>query len=179
MLPVIGLYHTVQIGYLCQALLHTIRDNTPTQGIMQDELLHTTTGQAQNSRSRSQSHSHRYQSHNCNNSHRSNSRSHHRWHHRSTSQHHHPNTYRYCCDTQHQRSSSCRGSLTHSRDCSISRSHTSYKPSRNTLSKSSSSSSQTTVKAKDKMQRRVMIDNPQSDYYSSDDTFSDSEDDSK
>ena len=90
------------------------------------------------SRSRLQSHSLRYQSHNCNNSHRSHSRSHHRCHHRSPSQHHHSSTYCYHHDTPHWRSSSDRSSLTHSRDCSRSRSCTSYKPSKNTLSKSSS-----------------------------------------
>ena len=77
----------------------------------------------------------------------------------------------------HWRSSSCRSSSTHSRDHSRSRSCTSYKPSKNTLSKSSSSSSWTTVKPQGKKQRRVMIDDPQSDYYSSDDTSSESEDD--
>ena len=86
-------------------------------------------------------------------------------------------TYHYCCDMPHQGSSSHNSSLTHSRDCSRSRSHTSYKPSKNTSSKSSSSSSRTTVKPQDKKQRRVMIDGPQSNYYSSDDTSSDSEDD--
>ena len=33
------------------------------------------------------------------------------------------------------------------------------------------------VKPQDKKQKRVMIDDPQTDYYSSDDTSSDSEDD--
>ena len=39
------------------------------------------------------------------------------------------------------------------------------------------SSSRTTVKPQDKKQKKVTIDNPQSDYYSSDNTSSDSEDD--
>ena len=43
--------------------------------------------------------------------------------------------------------------------------------------KSSSTSSRTVVKPQDKKQRRVTIDAPQSDYYISDDTSSDSEDD--
>ena len=77
----------------------------------------------------------------------------------------------------HNTTSSHRSSLTHSRDCSRSRSHTSYKPSKNTLFKSSSSSSRTSVKPQDKKHRRVTIDDPQSYYYSSDDTSSDSEDD--
>ena len=53
----------------------------------------------------------------------------------------------------------------------------SYKPSKNTSSKSSSSSSRATIKPQDKKQKRVTIDNPQLDYYTSDDTSSDSEDD--
>ena len=126
-------------------------------------------------RSRSQSHSHRYQSHSCNNSHRSHSRSYHRCPHRSTSHHCHSSTYHYCCDTPHRRSSSCRSSSTHSRDCSRPRTCTPYKPSKTTSSKPSSSSSRTTVKNQDKKHRRVTIDDPQSDYYSSDDTSGDSE----
>ena len=125
------------------------------------------------SRSRSQSDSSRYQSHSHNKSHRKCSRSHHRCQYRSTSQHHHSSTYCYLHDTPHQRSSSCRSLSTHSRDHSRSRSCTSYKPSKNT----SSSSSKTSVKSQDKKQRRVMIDDPQSDYYRSNDTTSDSEDD--
>ena len=95
----------------------------------------------------------------------------------STSWHHHSSTYCYCHDISHQRSSSHRSSSTHSRDCSRSSSPTSYKSSKNTSSKSSSSYSRTTVKPQDKKQRRVRIDNLQSDYYSSDNTSSDSEDD--
>ena len=129
------------------------------------------------SRSRSQSQSHRYCSYSCKNSHRSHSRSHHRCHHRSTSRHHHSNTYRYCCDTPHRRSSSHRSLSAHFRDCSRPRSCTSYNPRKNTSSKSFSSSSKTTAKPQGKTQKRVMIDDPQSDYYSSDDTSSDCEDD--
>ena len=128
-------------------------------------------------RSRSQSHSHRYQSHSHNNLHRSHSRSYHRCHHRSTSCHHHSSTYCYCHDTPHRRSCSHRSFSTHSRDCSRSRTHTSYKPSKTTSSKSSPSSSRTTVKHQDKKHKRVTIDDPQSNYYSSDDTSSNSEDD--
>ena len=47
--------------------------------------------------------------------------------------------------------------------------HTSSKPSPN--------SSRTTVKHQDKKHKRVTIDDPQLDYYSSDDNSSDSEDD--
>ena len=46
-----------------------------------------------------------------------------------------------------------------------------------TTSKFSSRSSRMTVKPQDKRQKRVTIDEPQSDFYSSDDTSSDSEDD--
>ena len=106
------------------------------------------------SRSRTQSHSHRYQSHSHNNSQRSHSRWHHRCHHRSTLLHHPSSTYHYCCDTPHWRSSSHRCLTTHSRDHSRSRSWTSYKPSKNTSSKSSSCCSRTTVKPQDKKQRK-------------------------
>ena len=44
-------------------------------------------------------------------------------------------------------------------------------------SQPSLSSIKTTVKHQDKKHRKVTIDDPQSDYYSSDDTSSDSEDD--
>ena len=88
-----------------------------------------------------------------------------------------PTLHCYHCDTPHQRSSSHRCSSPHSRHHSKSRPCTPYKPSKNTSFKSSSSSSRTTVKPQDKKHRRVSIYDPQSDYYSSDDTSSDSEDD--
>ena len=131
----------------------------------------------QNSRSRSQSHSHRYHSHSHNNSHRSHYRSHHRHHCRSTSQHHNSSTHCYCHDTPGQRSSSHRSFLTHSRDHSKSQPCTPYKTSKNTSFKSSSTTSRTKVKLQDKKHKRVTLDDYQSDYYSSDDTSSDSEDD--
>ena len=87
------------------------------------------------SRSRSQSHSCRYQSHSHDNSHRSHSRS----HHRCTLRHCHSSTYHYHCDTPHRRSSACRSLSIHSRDNSRSRPCTSYKPSKNTSCKNSSS----------------------------------------
>ena len=77
----------------------------------------------------------------------------------------------------HRRLSSHRSSSTHSRDHNRSRTHTPYKPSKTTCSKPSSSSSRTTVKHQDKKHRRVTIDDPQSDYYSSADTSSKFEDD--
>ena len=46
-----------------------------------------------------------------------------------------------------------------------------------TPSKSSSRSSRMTVKPQDKSNKRVITDNPQSDFHSSDDTSSNSEDD--
>ena len=124
-------------------------------------------------RSRSQSHSRRYWSHSHNNLHGSCSRLCNRHPNRSTSCHHHWCTYHYCHDTPHRKSSSHRSSSTHSRDCYKSRTCISYKPSKTTSSKPSSSSSRTTVKH----QARSTIDDAQSDYYSSDDTSNDSEDD--
>ena len=129
------------------------------------------------SRSRSQSHTHGYWGHSCNNSHRSCSRSYHRWPHRSTSHHWHSSTYCYQCDTPHRRSSSHRSSSTHSRYCSKSRPHSSYRSSRTASSKPSSSSNKPTSKYQDRKYKRVTIDDPQSDYYSSDDASSDSDDD--
>ena len=111
------------------------------------------------SRSRSQSQPHRYRSHSHHNSHRGCSRSHNRHsgcHHRSTSCHHH-STHCFNHDTLHQRSSSSRSSLTHSRDCSRSRPWTAYKPSKKTLYKPSSSSNRTPGKPKDRNHHRVII----------------------
>ena len=128
-------------------------------------------------RSRSQSHSCRYHSHSGNNSHRSCSRSCNRCPHRSISCHCPSSTYCYHHETPHRKSSSHRSSSTHSRDCSRTRTHTSYKPSKTTSSKPSSSSSRITVKHQGKKHRRVTTDDPQSNYYISDDTSSESEDD--
>ena len=153
------------------------RQNSNTRHHPRSTSRHCHQDRYRHSRSRSHPNSHRYWSCSQNNSHRSHSRSHHRCHHGNTSWHCHYSTYCYCHDTPHRRSSSHISSLTHSRDHSRSTSHTLYKPSKNTLSKSSSSYSRTTVKLQDKKLRRVMIDGPQSDYCSSDDTSSDSEDD--
>ena len=159
------------------ACLHTIRDNTLAQGIMPDQLLDTTTGTGIDIAGQDHSHTLTDIKVTVIIIHRIHSRSHNRCHHRSTSWHCHSSTHHYCPDIPHQRSSSCKSSLNHSRDCSRSRPHTSYKPSKNISSKSSSSSSRTTIKPQDKKQRRVMRDYPQSDFYSSDDTSSASEDD--
>ena len=78
------------------------------------------------SRSRLQSQSPRYRGHIHLNSHRGHFRSHNKHsghHHRSTSCCHY-STHCLCHNTPHWRSSSCRNSLTHSRDCSRSRPHT-------------------------------------------------------
>ena len=63
------------------------------------------------------------------------------------------------------------------RDHSKSRPCTPYKTSKNTSFKSSSTSSRTTVKPQDKKQRRATIDDSRSDFYSSNDTSSNSKDD--
>ena len=126
-------------------------------------------------RSRSQSYSHSYQSHSWNSSdlHRGCSRSYHRCPNRSTSCSCHSSSYCYCCNMPHRRSSTHRSSLTHSRDCSRSRTHIPYKPSETASSKLSSS--RTTVKHQDMKHKKVTIDEPQSEYYSSNDALSDSE----
>ena len=126
------------------------------------------------SRSRSHSCTHRYRSHSQNNSQRSHSRSYHRCPHRSTSHHRYLNTYRYWWDTPHRRSSSHRSSSTHSRDHSRSRPCTSHKASWTASSKPLYSSNKTALKCKDKKYKKVTIDDPPSDYYSSDDPSSDS-----
>ena len=131
------------------------------------------------SRSRSQSQPCRYRSHSCHDFHGGCSRSYHRnsgCHHRSTLCHCHC-THHFCHNTPHQRSSSHRSFLTRSRDCCRSRPHTAYKPSKRTLCKPSPSSNRTPVKPQDRKHNRVMIDYPQTDYYSTDDNSSDSKDD--
>ena len=80
-------------------------------------------------------------------------------------------------DTPHRRSSLHRSSSMHSRDCSVSRPHTLYKTSQTASSKPSYNSNKTAWKHKDKKYRKVTIDNPPSDYYSSDEPSSDSEED--
>ena len=74
----------------------------------------------------------------------------------------------------HSRSSSCR-SL--SRDCSRSRPHTSHKHYHKMSTRLSPSSDQTTWKTKDRKHKQVTIDDPPSEYYSSDEQASNSEDD--
>ena len=156
------------------------RQNSNTRHCTRSTSRHHHQDQYRHNRSRSQSQPHRYRSHSCHNPYRGHSRSHHResrCHCRSTLQCCYPSAFCYHCDTSHQRSSSSRSSSTHSRDCSRSRLCTAYKPSKKTLSKSSSSSSRTAGKPLDRNHQRVMIDDPQTDYYSTDDTSSDCKDD--
>ena len=123
------------------------------------------------SRSRSQSHPHQYCSNSHNEPYRGHSRSHHRdnrHHHRSTSWCLHSSAYHFCCDTPHCRSSWHRSSSAHLRDCSRSQSCPAYKSSKKTLYKSSSCPSRTHGKSQDKRNPRVMIDDPQMEFYSSD-----------
>ena len=132
------------------------------------------------SRPRSQSHPHRYHSHSHHDSYRGHSRSHHkdnRHHHRGTSQCPHSSTYHSHCDSPHCRLSSHRSSSAYSQDHGRSRSHSAYKPSKKTIHKSSSHPSRTPDNLHDKRNPRVMIDDPQMDFYSSDDNSSDSEHD--
>ena len=89
-------------------------------------------------------------------------------HHRSSS------TYCYHCDTPNCRISSCRH---FSRDDSRSRTHKSTRQHYKPTQRSSSSSQSTPWKPKDRRHKQVTIDDPPSEYYSSDEQDSDSEDD--
>ena len=124
------------------------------------------------SHSWSHSHNHRYRS-SHHDSHRSHSRSFHRPSRHSFSCHKISSSYHYCRDTLHCRSSSYRNL---SRDDSRSW-HKSQKQHYKPAQGSSSSSQATPWKHKNKRQKQVTIDDPPSEYYSSDDCDSDSEDD--
>ena len=128
-------------------------------------------------RSRSHSFSHRYRSHSQSNSQRSNSRSYHRCSHRSTSCHRHSNTYHHQQDTPHRRSSLHRSSSTHSRDCSKSKPHTLHRTPHMAPSKPSYSSDRTAWKNKDMKYKQVTIVDTPSDYYSSVEPSSKSDED--
>ena len=106
--------------------------------------------------------------------HRSHSRSFHQPSHHSTSCHRNLSTYCYCQDTPHCRSSSHRS---FSRDDSRSRTCTSSKHHYKTPKRPSSSSQPTPWKSKDRKHKQVTIDDLPSEYYSSDEQDSDSEDD--
>ena len=125
------------------------------------------------SHSRSHSHNHRYRSSSHHDSHRSHSRSFHRPAQCSFSCHRSSSSYHYCHDTLHHRSSSHRNL---SRDDSRSQ-HKSQKQHYKLAQGPSSTSQATPWKHKDKRHKQVTIDDPPSEYYSSDDHDSDSEDD--
>ena len=132
------------------------------------------------SRSRSQCHPHRYHSHSCHDSYRRCSRSHHRdnrHHHRSPSWCPHSSNYHSHHDTPHCRLSSHRSSSTYPQDQSRSCSHSAYKPSKQSLHKSSTNTSRPQDRSHHKRNPRVMIGDTQTDFYSSEDISSDSEDD--
>ena len=122
----------------------------------------------------SRSHNPRYRSNSCSDSHRSHSRSFHWPSCNSTSCHRSWSTYHYWWDTPHSRSSSCRS---FSRDNNRSRTHTYNKHHHKISTRPSSSSNQTPLKTKDRKYKQVTIDDPPSEYYSSDEQDSDSEDD--
>ena len=126
------------------------------------------------SRSRSHSHNPRYRSSSHHDSHRSHSRSFHRPSHRSSSCHKSSSSYHYCCDTPQCRSLSHRN---FSQDDSRSRLHKFHKQHYKPAQGSFSSSQTTPWKNKDRRHKQVTIDDPFSEYYSSDDQDSDSEDD--
>ena len=117
--------------------------------------------------SRSQSHSHnpRYRSNSHSDSCRSHSSSFHQPSCHSTSCHRSSSTYCYCQDTPHHRSSSCKN---FSRDNST-------KPQNPKMTIFQLKS--TTWKSKDRKYKQVTIDDPPSEYYSSDEQDSNSEDD--
>ena len=87
------------------------------------------------------------------------------------------NTYHHQWDTPHRRSSSHRSYSAHSRDHSGSKPCTSHKTTCMTSSKPSYSSSKTAWKHKDKKYKQVTIDDSSSNYYSSDEPSSESDED--
>ena len=125
------------------------------------------------SHSQSCSHNHRYRSSSHHDSHRSCSGSFHRPPQHSFSCHRSSSSYHHCHDTPHRRPSSHRNL---SRDESRSQ-HKSWKHHYKPAQWFSSSSQATPWKHKDKRQKQVTIDDTPSEYYSSDDHDSDSEDD--
>ena len=120
--------------------------------------------------SQSCSHNHRYRSSSHHDSCRSHSRSFHRPSRCSFSCHRSSSSYCYCCDTLHHRSSSHRNL---SQDDSRSQ-HKSQKQHYKLAQGSSSNSQATPWKHKDRRHKQVTIDDPPSEYYSSDDHDSDS-----
>ena len=116
---------------------------------------------------------HRYRSSSHQDTHRSCSRSFHRPSHCSISCHQSSSSYRYCHDMPHHRPSSHRNT---SQDDSRSQ-HKSRRQHYRPAKGSSSTSQASSWKHKDKRHKQVTIDDPPSEYYSSDDNESDSEDD--
>ena len=94
--------------------------------------------------------------------------------HHSSSHHRSSSTYCYHHDTPHFSSSSCRH---FSRDDSRSRTHKSNRQHYKPAQRSSSSSQSTPWKPRDRRHKQVTIDDPPSEYYSSDAQDSESEDD--
>ena len=80
--------------------------------------------------------------------------------------------------TPHSRSSSHRSSLPYSQDHSRSCSSSAYRPARKTLHQNSSHSRRYHSNTCTKRNSRVTIDDPQTDFYSSDENSSGSEEDS-
>ena len=119
------------------------------------------------------SHNPRYMSNSCHDSHRSCSRLFHRPLHHSSLWHRSSPSYCYHHDTPHCRSSSHRN---FSWDNSRSQLHKSCKQHYKPAQGSSSSSQTTPWKNKDKRHKQVTIDDPLSEYYSSDEQDSDSKD---
>ena len=117
---------------------------------------------------------HRYRSSSCQDSHRSHSRSFHRPSCHSFSHHRSSSSYCYCCNTLHYTDLHLIGILPKmTADLNINpNSNTTDQPCR-----SSSTSQASSWKHKDKRHKQVTIDDPPSEYYSSDDNDSDSEDD--
>ena len=116
---------------------------------------------------------HRYRSSSHQDPHRSHSRSLHRPSHCSISCHGSSSSYCHHCNTPHHRPSSHRNiSQDDSRPC-----HKSWKQHYRLAQGTSSTSQASSWKHKDKGHKQVTIDDPLSEYYSSDDNDSDSEDD--
>ena len=124
--------------------------------------------------SQSHSHNHRYRSNSNHDSCRSHSRSFHRPSHHSSSCHRSSSSYHYHWDRPHCRSSSHRN---FSWDDSRSRPHKSHKQHYKPAQRYSPSSQTTSWKNKDRRHKQVTIDDPSSEYYSSDEQNSDSKDD--
>ena len=137
---------------------------------------HNNRGRHRFNRSRLHSHSHRCSSHSQSNSQRSHSRSYHRHPCRSTSCHKHSTTHHHQWDMPHRRSSLHTSSSTHSRDC-IGLNHVPHINQPYGSSQSSYSSNRTAWENKDKKHKQVTIDDPLSDYYSSDKPSIESDDD--